>query len=118
MIPRQCFVKTLGLTAAVFILSALHGNRLAAQEKSWVGEQVLHTKPAKDIKFGDRVTLQLLAQAFNLTNRANYGNNFGVGGAASIADPTHFGHPQGFINPSSTIIPHALWGELGARFTF
>ncbi|PYT79229.1 MAG: hypothetical protein DMG40_17095 [Acidobacteria bacterium] len=78
----------------------------------------LDMRLAKNIKFGDRMNLQLLAQAFNLTNRANYGNNFGVGGAANIADPAHFGHPQGFINPSSTIIPHALWGELGFRFTF
>jgi Carboxypeptidase regulatory-like domain/TonB dependent receptor len=77
----------------------------------------LDMRLAKNIKFGDRMNLQLMAQAFNLTNRANYGNNFGVGGA-TIADPTHFGHPQGFINPASTIIPHALWGELGARFTF
>jgi hypothetical protein len=78
----------------------------------------LDMRLAKNIKFGERMNLQLMAQAFNLTNRANYGNNFGVGGAASIADPTHFGHPQGFINPSSTIIPHSLWGELGVRFTF
>jgi outer membrane receptor protein involved in Fe transport len=78
----------------------------------------LDMRLAKNIKFGERMNLQLLAQAFNLTNRANYGNNFGVSSTASIADPTHFGHPQGFINPASTIIPHALWGELGVRFTF
>jgi len=78
----------------------------------------LDMRLAKNIKFGERMNLQLLAQAFNLTNRANYGNNFGVGSAASIADAAHFGHPQGFIAPASTIIPHALWGELGVRFTF
>ena len=78
----------------------------------------LDMRLAKNIKFGDRMNLQLLAQAFNLTNRANYGNNFGTNSAASIADPAHFGHPQGFIDPASTIIPHALWGELGVRFTF
>ncbi|HET7152106.1 MAG TPA: TonB-dependent receptor, partial [Candidatus Acidoferrum sp.] len=80
----------------------------------------LDMRLAKNIKFGERMNLQLMAQAFNLTNRANYGNNFlsaGLG-AASIADSTTFGHPQGFINPASTIIPHALWGELGVRFTF
>jgi hypothetical protein len=78
----------------------------------------LDMRLAKNIKFGERMNLQLLAQAFNLTNRANYGNNFGVSNAASIADAARFGHPQGFINPASTIIPHALWGELGVRFTF
>ncbi len=74
----------------------------------------LDMRLAKNIKFGDRMNLQLLAQAFNLTNRANYGNNFGN----SIASASTFGHPVGFIAPASTIIPHALWGELGARFTF
>jgi len=74
----------------------------------------LDMRLAKNIHFGERMNLQLIAQAFNLTNRANYGNNFGN----NIADPTTFGHPIGFINPSSTIVPHAVWGELGARFTF
>ena len=74
----------------------------------------LDMRLAKNIKFGERMNLQLLAQTFNLTNRANYGNNFGL----NVADPSTFGHPVGFINPSSTIIPRALWGELGARFTF
>ncbi|HYL87123.1 MAG TPA: TonB-dependent receptor [Candidatus Angelobacter sp.] len=74
----------------------------------------LDMRLAKNIKIRERMNLQLLAQAFNLTNRANYGNNFGL----NIADPTTFGHPVGFINPSSTIIPHSLWGELGVRFTF
>src|SRR5437588_2180905 len=81
----------------------------------------LDTRLAKNIKFGERMNLQLLAQAFNLTNRANYGNNY----SNSIASYTPnnpktntFGHPVGFIAPASTIIPHALWGELGVRFTF
>jgi outer membrane receptor protein involved in Fe transport len=77
----------------------------------------LDMRLAKNIKIGERMNVQLVAQAFNLTNRANYGNNFGVGGS-SVADPTTFAHPIGFINPSSTIIPRAVWGELGARFTF
>ncbi len=74
----------------------------------------LDMRLAKNIKFGERMNLQLLAQAFDLTNRANYGNNFG----RNIGDASTFGHPVGFINPASTIIPRALWGELGVRFTF
>jgi len=69
---------------------------------------------AKNIKLGEHRNLQLVAQAFNLTNRANYGNNFGN----SIASASTFGHPVGFINPNSTIVPRSIWGELGARFTF
>ena len=74
----------------------------------------LDMRLAKNIRFGERMNLQLLAQAFNLTNRANYGNNFG----RNISDTSTFGHPVGFINPASTIIPRAVWGEVGARFTF
>jgi len=74
----------------------------------------LDMRLAKDIHFGERMNVQLQAQAFNLTNRANYGNNFG----RSIASAPTFNHPVGFIAPANTTIPHALWGEFGARFTF
>jgi outer membrane receptor protein involved in Fe transport len=74
----------------------------------------LDMRLAKNLTFHDRYNVQLVAQAFNLTNRANYGNNFG----ADISSSTTFGHPAGFIAPGSTIIPRSVWGELGARFTF
>jgi hypothetical protein len=74
----------------------------------------LDMRLAKDIKFGERYKVQLIGQAFNLTNRANYGNNFNN----SIGDAGSFGHASGFINPSSTTIPRSLWGEFGVRFTF
>ena len=74
----------------------------------------LDTRLAKKFKFGERSSVELIAQAFNLTNRANYGNNFG----RSIGSATHFDKPVGFLAPSSTIIPRATWGEMGAKFTF
>ena len=74
----------------------------------------LDMRLAKNIRLGEHRNLQLVAQAFNLTNRANYGNNFG----RNIASASTFGNPVGFINPSSTIVPRSVWGELGARFTF
>ena len=74
----------------------------------------LDLRLAKNIKLGERMNLQLIAQAFNLTNRANYGNNFSL----SIADPSTFGHAQGFINPSTTFTPRSLWSEFGVRFSF
>jgi outer membrane receptor protein involved in Fe transport len=74
----------------------------------------LDMRLAKDIKIREGMNLQLIAQAFNLTNRANYGNNFGN----SIASSATFGHPVGFINPSATTLPRSLWSEFGARFTF
>jgi outer membrane receptor protein involved in Fe transport len=73
----------------------------------------LDAKLAKNFKLGERVTLQLVAQAFNLTNKANYGNNFG----GNIASGT-FGHPIGFIAPTATFIPRSIWGEFGVHLTF
>jgi hypothetical protein len=74
----------------------------------------LDMRLAKNFKIRERMNLQLVAQAFNLTNRANYGNNFNN----NIASASTFGHPSGFINPSSTIVPLSVWGEFGVRFTF
>jgi Carboxypeptidase regulatory-like domain/TonB dependent receptor-like, beta-barrel len=73
----------------------------------------LDAKFAKNIKIGERVNIQLVAQVFNLTNRANYGNNFGNDVSSST-----FGHPVGFINPSSTFTPRSIWSEFGVHFTF
>jgi hypothetical protein len=89
---------------------------------------------AKNIKLGESRNLQLIFQAFNLFNHANYGNNFGfttnefstVPDTArcatckkqiSTADST-FSNPVGFINPSSSLLPRAFTAEFGARFSF
>jgi hypothetical protein len=68
----------------------------------------------KSFTFGERAKVDLITQIFNLTNRANYGNDFNN----NIASPTTFGHPAGFIDPNSTIIPRSLWTEFGVRFSF
>jgi hypothetical protein len=58
-------------------------------------------------------------QAFNLTNRANYGNNFNnVVDAVNKDNVLTFGHPAGFINPTSSLLPRSFTGEFGARFSF
>jgi len=74
----------------------------------------LDTRLAKNFPIHDRYNIQLVAQAFNLTNRANYGNNYGN----DISSASTFNHPVGFIGPASTIIPRSTWGELGVRFSF
>jgi hypothetical protein len=98
---QYCFYMTTNCTIAKF--DPLRG--LAFFE--------LDAKLAKNFKLGERVTLQLVAQAFNLTNKANYGNNFG----GNIASGT-FGHPIGFIAPTATFIPRSIWGEFGVHLTF
>jgi hypothetical protein len=74
----------------------------------------LDMRLSRTIKLGDRAKLELVAQAFNLTNRANYGPDFN----GNIASPATFAHPAGFINPASTVVPRSLWGEFGVRFLF
>jgi hypothetical protein len=68
---------------------------------------------SKVIKFGERRTLDLFFQAFDLTDRANFGQNF-VTNIRSAA----FGTPNGFLAPSSTIVPRSFSGEFGATFRF
>jgi len=74
----------------------------------------LDARLAKNLKVGEGRNLQLIFQAFNLTNHANYGNNFGT----SSNDPKTFGKAVGFINPTSTYLPRSFQGEFGARFSF
>jgi len=73
----------------------------------------LDTRLSKNIKIGEKANIQLMAQAFNLTNRANYGND-----VTSVVTSADFKKPAGFINPTSTNIPRSLTGEFGFRFSF
>ena len=73
----------------------------------------MDARVAKNIKLGESRNLQLAFQAFNLTNHANYGNNFNA-----VVDQSTFGHAAGFINPTSSLLPRAFTGEFGARFSF
>jgi hypothetical protein len=73
----------------------------------------LDARVAKNLRLGEHRNLQLAFQAFNLTNHANYGNNFDN----TVGDAT-FGKAVGFINPTSSVAGRSFTGEFGARFTF
>jgi outer membrane receptor protein involved in Fe transport len=73
----------------------------------------LDARLSRDIKFNERAKLKLIFQAFDLTNRANFGNNFD----GNIRSNT-FGTPTGFITPSGVIVPRSFSGEFGAQFIF
>ncbi len=73
----------------------------------------LDARVSKNIKFGEQRRLQLSFQGFNLTNRANYGNNYFY-----TARSGKIGTPSGFTNPTSSSSAFAFVGEFGARFTF
>lgn len=80
----------------------------------------LDTRISKIIKIGERSNLELLTQLFNLTNRANFGNNFdgNVNDFSTNPAKNTFMQPIGYINPSSTVIPRAFSAEFGFRFSF
>jgi hypothetical protein len=73
----------------------------------------LDTRISKNFRFGEERKLTVLFQMFDVTNRANFGNNY-VGNIRSSS----FGQPNGFITPSGVIVPHSFSGEVGVRFTF
>jgi hypothetical protein len=68
---------------------------------------------SKTIRFRDRATLEIMAQAFDLTNRANFGSKY-VGNVQSA----QFGQAFAFITPSGVIVPRSFSAELGAVFRF
>jgi hypothetical protein len=94
---------------------------LAAGQCHQVGYDTLRGDPffdldmrvAKNIRVREGWNLQVIFQAFNLTNKTNYGSNFHNTNTAGS-----FLTPEGFINPSSSFTPRAFVGEFGARFTF
>ena len=57
--------------------------------------------------------IELLCQMFNLTNRANFGTNYG----GNIRTST-FQQPTGFLSTSGTIVPHAFLAEMGFQYRF
>lgn len=74
----------------------------------------LDARVSKAINFGEKGQLRLIFQAFDLTNRANFGNSFGT----SVRSLGTFDQPTGFIAPSGTIIPKSFRAEFGAEFSF
>jgi len=73
----------------------------------------LDLRVSKELRFGDIPRLKLIFQAFDVTNRANFGNNY-VGDVRN----SDFRTPNGFITPSGVTVPRSFSGEIGAQFVF
>jgi len=73
----------------------------------------LDTRLSKTLKFGERAKLELIFQAFDLTDRANFGGTYQTSIRAA-----NFMQPTGFITPGGVIVPRSFSGEFGARFSF
>lgn len=73
----------------------------------------LDTRVTKNFRIGERANLQAIFQVFDLTNRANFGNNF-----VNDIRQANYATPSNFITPSGVTVPHSLSAEFGVRFTF
>jgi len=73
----------------------------------------LDARLTKNFKIKERANLQAIFQVFDLTNRANFGNNF-----VTDVRLASFATPSNFITPSGVTVPHSLSAELGIRFSF
>jgi hypothetical protein len=117
--PTGTFVNpTNGLTISNAVK---YRNCLRSGQCTWAACDILRGQPffqldtriSKNFRIKERYTITALFQMFDLTNRANFGNNFG-----SDIRQTTYQQPLGFITPAGVIVPHAFSGELGVKFTF
>ncbi len=108
-------------TAAKFYRNCLSaGTCREVAYESYRGQMFfqLDARIANTITIHDRYAITLFFQAFNMTNRANYGPNYDVNVSNALIKTPSFLTPLGFINPSSTVVPRSFTGEFGARFSF
>jgi hypothetical protein len=73
----------------------------------------IDARVSRTFNFGEKAKLELIFQAFNLTNHANFGSQYQTSIRAS-----NFGQPTSFIGGTGVIIPKSFSGEFGARFSF
>ncbi len=107
--------KASGNVSAFYKSCLASGGCYETSFESWHGTPViqLDARVGKTISIKDRYNINLFFQGFNLTNRANYGNNYD----GNVSDSS-FLQPLGFVNPSSTVPPRSFTGEFGGRFSF
>jgi hypothetical protein len=73
----------------------------------------LDARFSKAFQLRERMRLEFFFQAFNLTNRANFGGNY-----YNNIRSSNFATPAGFITPSAVVIPQFFSGEAGFTFRF
>ena len=72
----------------------------------------LDTRVTKIIKIGERLKVNVFAEFYNITNKANFGNNY-INNFSSAA----FRQPAGYLNNGFSL-PTSRQLQLGARFIF
>jgi hypothetical protein len=74
----------------------------------------LDARISKNIKIGEGRTLQLMFQAFDLTNKVNFSNDY----FNTATSGAKLNTPKGYFAPGCTECAHSFNGEFGCRFTF
>ncbi len=73
----------------------------------------LDVRVTKNFRINERHNIASFIQFFDLTNRANFGNNFN-----GNLRQSNFRQSTAFITPSGVTLPHALAAEIGVRYSF
>ncbi len=73
----------------------------------------LDARITKNFRFKEHYNFATFIQFFDLTNRANFGNNF-----SGNIRTSSFQKPINFITPSGVTLPHAFAAEIGVRYSF
>jgi len=68
---------------------------------------------SKMVKIREKASIEFMFQAFDMTNRANFGGNY-----YNNIRSSSFGTPAGFITPSAVVMPQFFAGEAGFTFRF
>ena len=76
----------------------------------------LDARVTKNFRIKERHNIATFIQFFDLTNRANFGNNFS--GNLRPGQASKFQKPLAFITPSGVTLSHAFAAEIGVRYSF
>ena len=112
---RSNYLATKSYTAAQIRSCLADGSCFISNYGNHRGETLfqMDARFSKIVKLRERATLEFIFQAFDLTNRANFGRTFG----SNIRSST-FGKPTGFLAPSSAVVPQFFAGEGGFTLRF
>ena len=109
------YLATKGYTASQLRSCLTAGNCTMASYNYLRGQPFfqLDARFSKSFKIKERTKIDFIFQAFDLTNRANFGSNY-QGNIKS----GQFQQPLGFITPSGVIVAHSFSGEAGFHLSF
>jgi Carboxypeptidase regulatory-like domain len=92
------------------------GNPIGIDSARGIPLFMLNARVTRNFKFGERMNLAAFAEFYNITDRANFGNQYGGNQYA----PTTYQKPIGFLGGigAVTVIPQSFLVQLGGRFSF